>query len=130
VTDISAEWHAPTMLARILHQASSTMLIAERGFDLVGVVRAAIIGQQHIDLSMIYVLPSAQSQGNGQALFDALCASMPRHLPIRLEVEPRNEGAIRFYQRQGFRRIGEVVNCGGGLSGIKAEVYWRDPVAG
>jgi ribosomal protein S18 acetylase RimI-like enzyme len=129
VTDISAQWHAPRMLARLLHQAGSVMLVAEEGFELIGVTRGVIIGQTHVDLSMLYVLPRAQGQGLGLDLFNAICARLPQALPIRLEVEPRNEGAIRFYTRQGFRRVGEVMNCGGGLSGIKADVYERAPPA-
>lgn len=133
VTAISAEWHAPAMLARSLHQAGSILLVAENGFEIIGMVRAAIVGQTHVDLSQLYILPPHQSHGTGTALFvallDALRALRPHahggFMPIRLEVEPRNVGAIRFYERHGFQRIGEVMNCGGGLSGIKADLYER-----
>jgi len=41
---------------------------------------------------------------------------------MQLEVEPRNEAALSFYEAHGFRKIGETANCGDGQSGIAAMI--------
>lgn len=51
----------------------------------------------------IYVLPPFRKNGIGRAFFDFLLANRPSEVKrLRLEVERRNEGAVRLYQSFGF----------------------------
>lgn len=54
----------------------------------------------------LYVRPGSQGQGAGSALMDAAKARSPGGL--RLWVFQPNSGAIRFYERHGFRAVRET----------------------
>jgi len=51
--------------------------------------------------------------GSGRALYDAGLARFSGLDSIRLEVHPRNAGAIGFYTRLGFSVIDQGNACGG-----------------
>lgn len=68
-----------------------------------------IIGYLALDgewLMHLYVRPDSQRQGAGSALLDAAKARSPGWL--RLWVFQPNSGAIRFYERHGFRAVRET----------------------
>jgi ribosomal protein S18 acetylase RimI-like enzyme len=45
---------------------------------------------------------------------------------MRLEVEPKNDKAIRFYTALGFAEVGWTKNCGAAESGIPAVILEKE----
>lgn len=85
-------------------------LVAERGGELVGSAGLHPVGTQvrrrHAAVLGISVLPSAQGQGVGTALMQALCDyadGWVQILRIELSVYTDNRRAIALYERFGFR---------------------------
>jgi GNAT superfamily N-acetyltransferase len=68
--------------------------------------------EEHVDrvhLGRIFLAPSAQRHGLGGRLVGALLAwSSARGLPVVLTVLRTNPAATRFYERLGFRAVGET----------------------
>lgn len=66
-------------------------------------------GLRPIELVRIYIEPSAIGHGYGSALLRACLdrASHDGHDTIWLGVWEHNDGAQRFYEREGFLRVGE-----------------------
>ncbi|UVM24129.1 GNAT family N-acetyltransferase [Pseudomonas wadenswilerensis] len=63
------------------------------------------------ELSRCYVLPEHHGLGGAQLLLDDTLAQVRGG--IRLTVNEQNTRAIRFYQRNGFSKVGEAVfECG------------------
>lgn len=56
-----------------------------------------------MELDDLYILPPYRNQGLGTAVITHCCTTTT--LPIYLYVFIRNEGAVRLYQRMGFRVI-------------------------
>lgn len=64
-----------------------------------------------VEISRCYVLPEAHGQGAAQLLLDATLAHTRG--AVRLTVNEGNVRAIRFYERNGFRKVGEAIfPCG------------------
>lgn len=62
---------------------------------------------KYIYVGGIQLLPAYQSKGIGSAIFaDLIKESFFVRLPIVLEVHQKNDGAHRFYRRQGFVMVG------------------------
>lgn len=58
---------------------------------------------ERMELDDLYILPEFQGQGLGTAVIEKCCAET--ELPVYLYVFIRNEGAVRLYERLGFRII-------------------------
>ena len=74
----------------------------------VGALSSYILDDGSASLALFAVDPSSRGMGAGTALLDALVrecrmCGVPR---IQLEVRTRNERAISFYERRGFRKKG------------------------
>lgn len=63
---------------------------------------------ERMELDDLYILPPYQNQGVGTAVITHCCAAT--ELPVYLYVFIRNEGAVRLYQRMGFRVIETLQN--------------------
>lgn len=72
---------------------------------LIGFVIVRQVGDL-LELLQIGVDRSAQGQGNGQKLFDAIL-KLNLNKPMMLEVHDENRQAIRFYKRNGFVKVGQ-----------------------
>jgi len=73
------------------------------------VVAVARDGQLH--LFSMWVEPSVRASGIGSRLLDAAltwAGTLPGRPPVRLEVNPRQEPAVRLYVSRGFRFTGTV----------------------
>ncbi len=86
-------------------------LVAEEDERIVGfvvyTVRGTFVHSGYV--RSVAVAPGAQHRGVGARLMDAAEAAILRHGPnVFLLVSTWNTGARRFYERRGYRRIGEV----------------------
>ena len=90
---------------------TSIILVAENGGQMVG--SAAVFFRRNSDAARLYsvaVSDRARGQGIGGLLIDA-AEHAARHRGSRrilLEVRHGNAGAIRLYERRGYRRVGAI----------------------
>jgi len=100
-------------LQYLQQRRSAVFLVAEQGGAIVG-EGIALLRQHKKGVSgRIYSL-AVHGHARGQKIGDKLLAAMLEALFSRgarrvyLEVEPENAGAVRLYERHGFRRIGTL----------------------
>ena len=108
VEAISGRWHAIEALAQQLAHPNSVFLVAEQAGAIIATSLAHEIEPGLIKLSRLYVLPSIQSRGTGAGLLRETLREFDPAFRIRLEVAELNTGAIRFYERHGFKLAGAV----------------------
>ncbi|MDX3929017.1 MAG: GNAT family N-acetyltransferase [Shinella sp.] len=125
VGELTAMWHSVPALKARLERRDAEFLVADDGKELAGMAYAAMAKDRPktVVLHQLYVSPKHQRQGIGRDLFAELESCFPDAEVMRLEVEPRNLGAIAFYEAHGFVKVGETSNCGEGQSGIAAHVF-------
>ena len=70
--------------------------------------------------------PELIGQGIGRDLFAEVETCFPAAKRMRLEVEPKNEQAVRFYAALGFHEVGWTKNCGADQSGIPAVIMEKE----
>jgi ribosomal protein S18 acetylase RimI-like enzyme len=124
VSEITRTWHSVTALKALLAKPGSEFVVADDGKRIGGMAYAAML-EDEPDVSMLhqlYVEPDLTGQGIGRDLFAEVETCFPAAKRMRLEVEPKNERALRFYQGLGFVEIGFTKNCGQAQSGIPAIV--------
>lgn len=63
---------------------------------------------ERMELDDLYILPPYRNQGLGTAVITHCCTAT--ELPVYLYVFIRNKGAVRLYQRMGFRIIETLDN--------------------
>lgn len=124
VAEITASWHSPDSLKRRLERPGSEFVVADDGVRIGGMAYAAIDKNEAdvVLLHQLYVEPDLIGQGIGRDLFAEVETCFPAAKRMRLEVEPQNERAVRFYAGLGFREIGWTKNCGADQSGIPAMI--------
>jgi ribosomal protein S18 acetylase RimI-like enzyme len=108
-----AKTHAADRVAAELSAADMAVWLAESGGAAVGYALAGPCGLPHPDvtttcgeLKRIYVLADRQGEGLGARLMDLALSWLGRR-PVWLGVWSGNLGAQRFYDRIGFRKVGE-----------------------
>jgi ribosomal protein S18 acetylase RimI-like enzyme len=119
VDAIVAAWHSMEALERRRLEPGASFLVAVMDGRVVATAFARPGPGDCIQLRQMYVLAEAQGRGIGRRLLAAVFAAFPRARGMRLEVEPRNARAIAFYEREGFRVVGEGDDCGGCGSRIR-----------
>lgn len=108
VTQITDEWHSIKALTARLTAPRSEFIVADDGKALAGVAFAqADESGDVVTLRQLYVMPGSQGRGVGGLLMDEIEESFPEAKRFSLEVEARNEKAIRFYASHGFVDVGE-----------------------
>lgn len=110
VNEINVRWHSVDKLAEQVARDGSAFLVAEDKGTIVATSFAGPTPQGHIGLGRIYVRPALQGTGIGRELMAATLARFPQGQAIRLEVDPLNWRALRFYEMAGFRVCGEVTS--------------------
>jgi ribosomal protein S18 acetylase RimI-like enzyme len=126
VTGITDKWHSIEALSARLDTPQSEFLVADDGEVIAGMAFAKSADDgKTVLLSQLYVLPAKQGQGIGGLLLDEVESCFPDADKVRLEVEEANSRAVRFYNEQGFAKVGETSNCGDGQSGLAAAIYER-----
>lgn len=73
------------------------VVVGEEGGRILGFIAFAEEWLNHL-----YLLPEAQGQGLGRKLLEL---AQSRYDHLQLWVFQRNEAAIRFYERNGFRKV-------------------------
>jgi putative acetyltransferase len=102
----------PWMEAR-LHEhlaEGASIVVAEADGRAVGFV---VFNSATGYLDQIAVAPEAQGTGLARLLLDRAKAESPDGLSLHVNVD--NPRAVRFYEREGFRRVGEGTNPRSGL---------------
>lgn len=112
VRRITEAWHSPDRLGDQVAQPGTAFLVATRGRTIVGTAFAHMTGGEDAEIGRLYVHPDWQGCAIGAKLLDALIGRLREARRFRLEVEPRNHAAIRFYRRHGFSPAGTTENCG------------------
>ena len=82
------------------------------GKDICRLWLKAVPGNGDLLLSRLYVLPTHQRRGVGDALLAAVVARHPGAVRIQLLVEARNTKGLTFYGRHGFVAVGRVEEDG------------------
>lgn len=124
VGGITASRHSVAALRARLKRPDSEFVVADDG-DRIGGMAYAAMDRDEADvvvLHQLYVEPDLMGQGIGRDLFAEVETCFPAAKRMRLEVEPKNERAIRFYAGLGFREVGWTRNCGADQSGIPAMI--------
>lgn len=120
VDELVAGLFSPAALKARLANKNAEFLVADSGKEIGGVGYAAVSDDtaKTVMLHLLYVRPELQRQGIGRDMFAELETCFPDAELMRLEVEPKNTGAIAFYQAHGFVEAGRNENAGAGQSGI------------
>jgi ribosomal protein S18 acetylase RimI-like enzyme len=85
---------------------ADSLVIQADGEDAGWLVAASMPEEVHI--VDIMVMPEMRGMGIGAAAIQVILSSAAdAGKPVRLSVNPMNQGAIRLYERLGFRKIGE-----------------------
>jgi ribosomal protein S18 acetylase RimI-like enzyme len=128
VAEITASWHSLESLKRRLARPDSEFVVADDGRRLGGMAYAAMdkVETDVVHLHQLYVDPDLIGQGIGRDLFAEVETCFPAAKRTRLEVEPKNERAVRFYSGLGFNEVGWTKNCGADQSGIPAMIMEKE----
>lgn len=124
VAAITADWHSVAALRRRLASPDSEFVVADDGKRIGGMAYAAMDREEAdvVHLHQLYVDPDFVGQGIGRDLFAEVETCFPAAKRMRLEVEPKNARAVRFYTGVGFSEVGWTKNCGADQSGIPAMI--------
>ncbi len=102
--------------------AGDVALVAEMAGRIAGGVRGHP-RKGILHLSGIYVDPRRAREGIGRVLLDALFERFPAGTVVRADVRPTSLGALKFYERLGFIRVGQSrVRAGGDLWAATVEM--------
>lgn len=99
----------PTSRHLIARSARGAVVGVASAFEGVGDWELDLFGEAHVPaaaawcLDTLYVMPEMRGEGLGQLLMDAV---LPQHQDAYLWVIDGNAGALRFYERNGFRLDG------------------------
>lgn len=128
VAEITASWHSVDALKRRLARPDSEFVVADDGGRIGGMAYAAMDKDESdvVHLHQLYVEPDLIGQGIGRDLFAEVETCFPAAKRMRLEVEPKNERAMRFYAGLGFHEVGWTKNCGADQSGIPAVIMEKE----
>ena len=127
VDEITGRWHSVEALALSLARPATIDLVSVEGGFLIGTACCAWAADA-ANLHRLYVRPAAQGRGVGSRLLAAVIGELRRQpavTSLKLEVEPKNAGAIGFYRRHGFTEAGRTADCGRSGDAIPALVMTR-----
>ena len=118
--------------ARVLHaiqDQDTVVLKADMDLRLAGFAIMRF-GRDEAHLDLLAVTPSRRRQGVGSAMLHWLeeSALTAGTSIVRLEVRDTNCGALRFYERLGYRRFRTIADYYGGLEAAvqMARDLWQD----
>ena len=101
------QWYSTQALEQGIRSDRSVFLVAEVRHSVVAFLQIVPLTRRACELTRIYVLPEQQRQGIGAQLIRAAVRETgPDTNQLVVHVEERNERALRFYDRIGFRNSG------------------------
>lgn len=127
VDEITDQWHSMQRLQQMRHAPHSEFLVADNG-TVIGGMAYATQKDKTINLHQLYVHPDFHGGKTGLHLLIEIENSFIDAEFIRLEVEEKNEKAIQFYEKFGFKKTGYTQDCGEDGSGIPAIIMQKDVV--
>ena len=104
IDEIKSSWHKVENLRTQIINGNTVFNIAEENNKIVGILTAMRKDNKYY-LSRLYVLPNFQRKGIGKKLLNNLIITN-KVKEIELEVEEGNEKGIKFYNNEGFIKIG------------------------
>ncbi|MBT9152364.1 MAG: Spermidine/spermine N(1)-acetyltransferase [Firmicutes bacterium] len=103
------QFYSYEALAKALEVQPGGIWVAEHNENLTGFIQVVpMLDHSGLELSRLYVLPTAQRQGVGQALLAAILAAYPRTKWWAL-VEKDDLRAVAFYKKHHFLRQRELI---------------------
>jgi ribosomal protein S18 acetylase RimI-like enzyme len=125
VSELTRSWHSPAALKTQFLRPGSEFVVADDGKRIGGMAYAAMDKDEPdvAVLHQLYVEPGLTGQGIGRDLFAEVETCFPNAKRVRVEVEPKNANALRFYKGLGFQEVGWTKNCGAAQSGIVAMIF-------
>lgn len=99
------KWYSTQALEQAVRSDRSVFLVAEVRHTVAAFLQIVRLTDRSCELTRIYVLPEHQRQGIGEQLFCAALREIDSGMnEMVVHVEERNERALRFYDRIGFRK--------------------------
>lgn len=108
---ILERWYSPEAIEAALGQGDQVFLVAEEAGAPCGFLQMRLVGPAMAELSRIYILPTYQRAGLGDRLFHQgleLLRARHRVRAVELTVEAANGPAQAFYEKHGFRKLGQA----------------------
>lgn len=128
VAELTGAWHSVAALKQRLTKPRSEFIVVDDGAEIGGMAYVTQIDSEASMLHQLYVRPNQQGNGLGEKLLIEAESCFPDVRKIRLEVEEANPRAVKFYERNGFKKVGTNPDCGVKGSGIPAiimeKVIW------
>lgn len=114
VEALTATWHTPEKLGRLIDDPSAIYLVGEAPADgrIVGVAGARLGADAILLVHQLYVRPDRQRAGIGGVLLARLLEAAPSAVEARLAVEAGNSKGVAFYRKNGFAVLAEVEEDG------------------
>lgn len=110
IKTVTTEWHSPALLTKQIKNQNIFFEVAKDGEKIVGICNAILTHKgKVINIQRLHVSPKYQSQGIGSKLIANAIKSFPKVSKIDLEVDKGNHRAYAFYQKHGFKEVGEKV---------------------
>ena len=103
-----AELAAETTLRKLVSSSGSRLTVAKLGGSIVGFAATRDVDEHRVELAGIVVLESVKGKGIGKALIKEVIGTVSKRGidEIIVKTEPFNERAIRFYETNGFSKVG------------------------
>ncbi|MDD9908749.1 MAG: GNAT family N-acetyltransferase [Ahrensia sp.] len=117
---IIVDRHSSQLFVEQASRVQDRFLVAVDGATVVGHLYAFQKEGMYVD--RLHVDPTRKGQGVGRALLAHLERQLFADTRCWLDVLTGSDAAIRFYERVGYKRVGETDACGG-LAGIPAVIY-------
>ncbi len=117
---IIVDRHSSERFAEQACKVQDRFLVAVGDGKVVGHCYAFFQDGMYVD--RLHVDPAMKGMGIGTALLTHLEGQLFANTRCWLDVLKGNDAAMRFYERVGYREVGETDACGG-LAGIPAVIY-------
>lgn len=98
------EGYTPDFFLTIWDASPNGFIVAEEE-KIVGFILGVLTDIRSLRILMLCVEESKRRMGIGTALIKAILQNFPRVERVYLEVKVNNKGAIKFYEKLGFRIV-------------------------